>query len=64
MSGMPQLLGEPATRLLDVVGLVDWRQFSARTYPAENAALSGYLRPTALVPEESAFPCVKSNSML
>jgi hypothetical protein len=77
---MPQLLGEPATRLLDVIGLVDWRHFSARTYPAENrdpnpafrrsrstppnAALSGHLRPAALVSEESAFPCVKSNSML
>src|SRR5258708_35302322 len=36
MSGMPQLLGEPAPRLLDVRGLIDRHRFSAKTYPVEN----------------------------
>jgi hypothetical protein len=35
MSGMPQLLGEPAPRLLDVSGLVDPHWFSAKTHPVE-----------------------------
>ena len=36
MSSMPQLLGEPAPRLLDVRGFIDRHRFSAKTYPVEN----------------------------